>query len=110
MTPEALYDILARYAASRAQELNADRPFVLDILKGLLINEQRYGYRSCPCRLADGDKEKDADIVCPCVYKDPDVAEYGSCYCSLYVSNAWNRESMSRTQVPERRPRGISEK
>ena len=78
MTPDRLHEVLSKYAASKGQQLNRDNEFVLDILAGLLRNEERYGYRSCPCRLASGLKERDADIICPCVYKDPDVQEYGS--------------------------------
>jgi len=105
MTPEQLYDILSRYAESQGIRLNRDREFVMDIMRGLLANEARYGYRSCPCRLAWGEKEKDRDIVCPCVYRDPDVAEFGSCFCGLYVSPAWNDGAIEHKQVPERRPR-----
>jgi ferredoxin-thioredoxin reductase catalytic chain len=105
MTTDKLFDILTKYAESQGIHLNKDKPFVMDILQGLLANEARYGYRSCPCRLAWGVKEKDADIVCPCVYRDPDIAEFGSCYCGLYVSTAWNNGGMEHKQVPERRPR-----
>lgn len=105
MTPDQLYNILSAYAESQGIRLNRDREFVLTILAGLLTNEQRYGYRSCPCRLAWGIKEKDADIICPCVYRDPDIKEYGSCYCGLYVSAAWNEGAIEHKQVPERRPK-----
>lgn len=104
MTPEKLYEVLSRYAESQGMELNRDREFVLDIMAGLLANEKRYGYRSCPCRLAAGVKERDADIICPCLYRDPDIEEYGSCYCSLYVSRQWNEGKMEHVRVPERRP------
>jgi len=30
--------------------------------------------------------------------------EDGSCYCSLYVSKAWNEGEIPREYVPERRP------
>lgn len=103
MTPQKLYDILQRYAESRGIELNKDRDFVLDILRGLLKNEERYGYRACPCRLASGHKDKDNDIICPCKYSDPDIQEFGSCYCGLYVSKQWNEGSIKRVTVPERR-------
>ena len=105
MTPEQLYTVLSKYAETQGIRLNRDTPFVMDILKGLLTNEARYGYRSCPCRLAWGDREKDRDIVCPCVYRDPDIKEYGSCFCGLYVSVAWNEGAIEQKQVPERRPR-----
>ena len=104
MSHETLYETLKRYAASQGMELNNDRDFVLDIIDGLLKNEERYGYRSCPCRLASGIKERDEDIICPCRYRDEDVKEYGSCYCFLYVSHAWNEGKVPRPVVPERRP------
>jgi len=104
MTPEGLYAALTKYAASQGIQLNIDKDFVLDILAGLLKNEERYGYRSCPCRLSTGIREKDADIVCPCAYRDPDIQEYGSCYCGLYVSNDWNEGRTEHKYVPERRP------
>ncbi len=72
-------------------------------LEGLKTNEDRYGYPSCPCRLATGNLEVDRDIICPCDYRDPDVAEYGACYCRLYVNKAVF-ESQNLPEVPERRP------
>jgi ferredoxin-thioredoxin reductase catalytic subunit len=105
MTAERLFEILGKYAESQGIQLNKDKEYVMEILKGLLTNESRYGYRSCPCRLAAGAKEKDADIICPCVYRDPDIQDYGSCYCRLYVSKDWNEERIKHVRVPERRPR-----
>jgi len=72
-------------------------------LEGLKTNEERYGYPSCPCRLATGNLEFDRDIICPCDYRDPDVAQYGACYCRLYVNKAVF-ESQNLPEVPERRP------
>jgi ferredoxin-thioredoxin reductase catalytic subunit len=72
-------------------------------IEGLKTNEDRYGYPSCPCRLATGDLEIDRDIICPCDYRDPDVAQYGACYCRLYVNKAVF-ESQNLPEVPERRP------
>lgn len=104
MDAVSLYETLKRYAVLQGMDLNRDRDFVLDILAGLLRNEERYGYRSCPCRLAAGQEEADRDIVCPCAYRDEDVRQYGSCYCSLYVSREWNEGKVSHAIVPERRP------
>lgn len=105
MTPEALYTILSKYAGSQGLRLNRDKAFVMDILQGLLTNETRYGYRLCPCRLAWGEKSKDADAVCPCAYRDQDIREFGSCFCGLYVSPDWNEGKIEHCQVPERRPK-----
>lgn len=73
------------------------------LIEGLNVNETRYGYPLCPCRLATGKFEIDRDIICPCDYRDPDVAEYGACYCRLYVDKAVY-ESQNLPEVPERRP------
>ena len=105
MIAERLFEILGKYAESQGIQINKDKEYVMEILKGLLTNESRYGYRSCPCRLAAGAKEKDADIICPCVYRDPDIKDFGSCYCRLYVSKDWNQERIQHVRVPERRPR-----
>ena len=85
---------------------NADEALVTELLQGLVANRERYGYMSCPCRLASGVREKDRDIMCPCVYRAADVMEYGSCYCGLYVSAAFNAGEIPKRRVPERRPPG----
>jgi ferredoxin-thioredoxin reductase catalytic chain len=108
MDSEKLYGILTKYAESQGMRLNKEKSFVLEILNGLLINESRYGYRSCPCRLAAGARDKDADIICPCAYRNPDIKEYGSCYCGLYVSTEWNEEKIQHVRVPERRKNTIN--
>jgi ferredoxin-thioredoxin reductase catalytic chain len=101
---ERLYDMLRKVQEPKGFFFNKDRNRVFELLEGLLKNKERYGYMCCPCRLASGDREKDKDIICPCVYRDPDVKEYGSCYCNLYVSEAWNQEKIPHSYVPERRP------
>lgn len=83
---------------------NPDEALVTELLEALVANRERYGYMSCPCRLASGVREKDRDIMCPCVYRAPDVQEYGSCYCGLYVSAAFKAGEIPKRRVPERRP------
>jgi len=83
--------------------LTPDPDLLQGLLEGLKTNEERYGYPSCPCRLASGKLEYDRDIICPCDYRDPDVAEFGACYCRLYVNDKVNQTKELPT-VPERRP------
>ncbi len=103
MDKEKLYEILNKFAISKGLELNKDKDFVMELIEGLLKNEQRFGYRSCPCRLASADKEKDKDIICPCIYSEEDIKEYGRCYCGLYVSKEFNEGKIPYKVVPERR-------
>jgi ferredoxin-thioredoxin reductase catalytic subunit/glutaredoxin len=100
---DELHDRLKKTQEAKGYFFNNDRERTFDLLRGLLTNKSRYGYMSCPCRLASGNREQDKDIICPCVYRQPDVAEFGSCYCQLYVSQEWNEGSIPRVDVPERR-------
>jgi ferredoxin-thioredoxin reductase catalytic chain len=104
MKVEQLYETLKRIQEEKGYFFNRDKGKVFELLEGLLLNRERYGYMSCPCRLACGDREWDRDIICPCVYRAPDVEEYGSCYCNLYVSKDWNEDKIPHAYVPERRP------
>ncbi|HVN70537.1 MAG TPA: ferredoxin-thioredoxin reductase catalytic domain-containing protein [Desulfomonilia bacterium] len=101
---EKLYEMLKKVQEVKGYFFNKDRERVFDLLQALITNKERYGYMCCPCRLASGDKEKDRDIICPCVYRVPDVEEFGSCYCNLYVSQDWNEGKIPIVYVPERRP------
>ena len=85
--------------------LNPDPEFLHDLLEGLKQNEERYGYPSCPCRVASSKLELDRDIICPCDYRDPDVAEFGACYCALYMRKDLYEGKTPISPIPERRPR-----
>jgi len=100
-----LYGRLKSEAEAAGYTLNPDVEFVLDLMEGLLANEARYGYWACPCRLAEGIREKDRDIICPCDYRDADLDEYGACYCALYVSEEIAGGEKEAHPVPERRGR-----
>ena len=101
---DRLHKRLEREAESAGYHLNADVQFTKGLVKSLLINERRYGYRACPCRLASGDKQEDLDIICPCDYRDPDLNDYDACYCALYVSEAARKGEKMVGSIPERRP------
>lgn len=101
---EALFQKLKREAEAGGYHLNPDVEFTKGLVESLLVNEQRYGYPACPCRLATGLTAQDLDIICPCDYRDPDLAEYGACYCALYVSDAMARGEQQAHAIPERRP------
>jgi ferredoxin-thioredoxin reductase catalytic subunit len=83
VTPEQedlLYQKLLHEATAGGYFLNPDPDFNRALVKGLLANTQRYGYPACPCRLAEGERAADTDIICPCDYRDSDITRYGACY------------------------------
>ncbi len=104
MDANQLFETLKDIQEKKGYYFSKDKTRVMELLEGLIQNKERYGYMVCPCRLAAGDREADKDIICPCVYREPDVQEYGSCYCNLYVSKEWNDETIPHEYVPERRP------
>jgi len=95
---------LNKEAEEGGYHLHPDKEFVKNLTKGLLINEKRYGYMACPCRLASGKKEEDLDLICPCDYRDQDLVEYGACYCALYVDDEIKAGKKEAQPIPDRRP------
>ncbi len=104
MDASELYGKLKKIQEPKGYYFSNNHERVMELLEALLVNKARYGYMVCPCRLASGDRDNDRDIICPCDYREPDVAEFGSCYCNLYVSKAWNEGTIDQEYVPERRP------
>ena len=96
-------DEIKKDAVKGGYILNTDDEVVLSLVEGLVTNNDRYGIESCPCRLYKGTNDENMDIVCPCVYRDDDLAEYGACYCALYIAS--EKDAETQKQVPERRPK-----
>lgn len=107
---EKLFKKIDRDAEESGYHLNPDTPFTKSLIEGLLVNQERYGYQACPCRLASGNKEEDLDIICPCDYRDPDLDEYGACYCALYVDEDILKGEKKAGAIPERRDKAGKKK
>ena len=101
---EKLFETLKKIQEPKGYYFNEDKERTFELLEALLVNKERYGYMGCPCRLQTGDREQDKDIICPCVYREPDVEEFQTCYCNLYVTPDWNAGKVPHEYVPERRP------
>lgn len=85
MSPEELYALLKK-EEEKGYYLHKNYQHCMDIIQSLLDNLENYGYLNCPCRLTNGDAEKDKHNICPCSYRNIDVKEFGACYCHLFVS------------------------
>ena len=103
MDKNQLFEALKKIQEPKGYFFNNDKALVMELLDGLIQNKERYGYMCCPCRLSMEDRELDKDIICPCKYREADVAEFGSCYCALYVTEEWNKGNVEKKYVPERR-------
>lgn len=98
-------EVLRRSLEKRGYFFNPDDSMTLPLLESLQVNETRYGYPFCPCRLAAGNRQEDLDAICPCDYRDQDVFEYGACFCGLYVSHEVFMNKKAIEAIPERRGR-----
>lgn len=103
------YDDFKAETEKTGYYVNPDVEFVEMLLDNIKVNEDRYGYPACPCRLASGDREKDLDIICPCDYRDPDLAEYGFCFCALYVTKDVIENHKKIHSIPDRRMKAKKE-
>ena len=101
---DALLEKLLLEGSASGYHLNPDREFTRELVRSLLVNQERYGYWACPCRLAAGDKAADLDIICPCDYRDADLNEFGACFCALYVGQEIIAGKKQAAAIPERRP------
>ena len=91
-------------ANKQGWHLHPDEKFLDMLFEGFATNYNRYGYFGCPCRLLEGDREKDKDLICPCDYCVPDQKEYGHCYCGLYLTKEFYESGKTPDGIPERRP------
>jgi len=98
------YNKLKQDAEEGGYFLNPDVEFTKALIRGLLVNEQRYGYGACPCRLASCIRQEDLDIICPCDYRDIDINQFNACFCGLYVSADAANGKKTINSIPERRP------
>jgi len=104
-TEEGMKEYVEQVSKKNNWILNMDTISFNNLIEGLVENYQKYGYQSCPCRLASGERDLDRDLICPCDYAPLDVKEYGACYCNLYMRHDFY-ETIKKDyiNVPERRP------
>ena len=104
MDAQKLYEMMKKVQEPKGYYFNKNKERTLELLEALITNKDHYGYIGRPCRLLSGDRKADRDIICPCIYSVPDIEEYNSCYCNLYVSKEWNDGNIAHEYIPERRP------
>lgn len=102
-TAEEVAAMVDAVAKKQGWVKNPDDKFRVQIEQGLTTTWKRYGYHLCPCRDGEGTREEDRDIMCPCVYAKADIAEFGHCFCGLYLSKEFILAKKTPRGIPERR-------
>jgi ferredoxin-thioredoxin reductase catalytic subunit len=82
---EKLIKSAEEYANKVGIKLNTDQTVVKGIAKGLIMRKYKAGDIYCPCRVVTGNKEKDKEIVCPCVFHRGEIELQGICKCKFFV-------------------------
>lgn len=103
VTKEDIRKLVEQNAKSKGWILPENKEWLEGLLDGLFENKQRYKYPSCPCRLSEGEYEKDKDLICPCDYAPLDIKEFGHCYCGLFYDPGFFKSGKTFDQIPERR-------
>ncbi len=75
---------IRRYARASGYIIQPNKKILAVVLKGLLNNIKKYGYKYCPCRKVTGNIFEDKKIICPCVYHKDEIKRDGYCKCMLY--------------------------
>jgi len=77
------------YAKKAGFILNKNKKQLSYVIKGLKANEDKYGFRFCPCRVVTGNFEEDRIIVCPCIYHKQEIKNMGHCLCKLFFDKSY---------------------
>ena len=91
MNEEQLRKSWEKFTEKKDFMLNPDKEHLDLLFEGLLENEKKHGLRLCPCRLRDGTKERDLELICPCNFKThetwlkPKNNMKPMCWCGLFV-------------------------
>ena len=67
-------------------KLTPDKQLLNIMIIGLLENEKNCGLKLCPCRVRDGTRKGDLELICPCNFKAQQIwKDEGRCWCGLFV-------------------------
>ena len=73
-----------RYSRASGFMIQPNKKILTVLLRGLLKNIEKYGFRYCPCRKPTKNTEKNKKIICPCAYHKDEIKQDGYCKCLLY--------------------------
>ena len=91
MDSKKLKEVWEKFCEQNDFILNPDEEHVDTIIKGVLLNEKKFGLKLCPCRLRDGTRKKDLELICPCNFKTHSTwlnspeGRKPMCWCGLFV-------------------------
>jgi len=88
------------YAKKAGFIMNKDKKQLAYVIKGLKANENKYGFRFCPCRVVTGNFDEDRIIVCPCIYHKAEIKDMGHCLCRLFFDKSYEKFKEEKKELP----------
>jgi len=86
MEKEEILKAFQKFTEKNDFELNPDSKHTGLVIDGILSNEKAHGLKLCPCRLRDGSRPRDLELICPCNFKIQQTWKNdGRCWCGLFV-------------------------
>lgn len=86
MDENRLLKVWKSFTESNDFKLNPDKEHVGMVAKGVLLNEDKFKLKLCPCRIRDGTLDRDLKLTCSCNFKIQECWEkQGMCWCGLFV-------------------------
>lgn len=101
---DQILTFIEKTAVHNGWKLTLDRELIGYLAEGFQTNLSRYGYLQCPCREGQEERRLDRDILCPCEYAGEDIAEYGQCFCGLFLNEEIYARGGASGSIPDRRP------
>ncbi|MBW2991451.1 ferredoxin-thioredoxin reductase [Candidatus Woesearchaeota archaeon] len=93
MNKDEVIRIWEKFAEKNDFMLNPDKKHVDALADGVLMNEKNHGLKFCPCRIRNGTKERDLELLCPCNFKAHETwNKQGKCWCGLFVKRETKAE------------------
>ena len=75
---------IEKYAVKKGYRVNPRWMMNANLRLWLVEAEDTFGERICPCFEPTDDASANRAITCPCRYIDQDIAEKGTCHCTLF--------------------------
>ena len=87
MNKEELIKIWENFCKKNDFKLN-NKEHVEFIAENILKIEEQTGLKLCPCRLRDGTRKTDLELICPCNFKiQTNWKKFNRCWCGLFLKD-----------------------
>ena len=75
---------IERFAERKGYSVNPHWMMNANLRLWLVESERAFGQRYCPCFEPSDDDRLNKALVCPCKFIDQDIADKGTCHCTLF--------------------------